>query len=288
MKRYRSPEAFRQALEERLKALDNNATPLAQKRQFLALQRFLVRVRECRPTTILKGGLGLRLRYPRARATRDLDLLLTGERESDGALLGASGLADLEDFFSFIVQFRERVAGTTGNRFHCTCSIGGRLFAEFGIDAVAETPFVGEVTAVPGSDWLSFAEIPRPTFDVYPLATQIAEKLHALTQPRSRPNTRDRDLPDLALLARMSDGIAAPLVRSAVDLTFQHRSSHDVPTELGDVPADWAARYVRLAQEHALEWRTFEEAITAARLFIDPLLNGSAVGAWSAERSRWE
>ena len=288
MKRYRSPEAFRQALEERLKSLDNNATPLAQKRQFLAFQRFLVRVRECRPMTILKGGLGLRLRYPRARATRDLDLLLTGEGESDGALLSAAGRVDLDDFFAFIVQFRGRLVGTTGNRFHCTCSIAGRPFSEFGIDAVAATPLVGEVTAVPGSDWLSFAEIPRPTFDVYPLATQIAEKVHALTQPRVRPNTRDRDLPDLALLARMSDGLAASLVRSAIDLTFQIRSSHDVPTKLGEAPADWAARYVRLAQEHALEWRTFEEAVMAARLFIDPVLDQSAAGAWSAKTSRWE
>lgn len=47
----------------------------------------------------------------------------------------------------------------------------------------------------------TFAGIAPPTLRLYPIESHIAEKLHAYTMPRSRPNSRMKDLPDLALLA---------------------------------------------------------------------------------------
>lgn len=109
MNRYRTAEAFWQALEGRLRQVDP-ARPLAQKRQLLAFERFLERIRQLRPGTILKGGLGLRMRDPRARATRDVDILLTGAAEPDGALLTAAGRLDLDDHLSFVVRRSVEVA----------------------------------------------------------------------------------------------------------------------------------------------------------------------------------
>ncbi len=286
MKRYRTAEAFWQALEGRLRQVDP-AKPLAQKRQLLSFERFLERIRQLRPGTILKGGLGLRLRDPRARATRDVDILLSGDAEPDGALLTAAGRLDLEDFLSFRVQLSRGLVGTKGNQYHSKCMLGGKLFAEFGVDAAAPAPMVGEVSAIPGCDWLSFIGIPPPTFDVYPLATQIAEKLHALTVPRTTPNTRDKDLPDLAILARLSDAIEAATLRSACDVIFRHRATHALPTRIDVVPAEWAKPYARLVEAHDLQWRTFEDVQIAVRLFLEPVLSGEATGSWSTAAWKW-
>ena len=46
-------------------------------------------------------------------------------------------------------------------------------------------------------DVLAFAGIAPPTLRLYPVETHIAEKLHAYTLPRPRPNSRVKDLPDL-------------------------------------------------------------------------------------------
>lgn len=50
-------------------------------------------------------------------------------------------------------------------------------------------------------DVLAFAGIAPPTLRICPIETHIAEMLHAYTTPRTRPSSRVKDLPDLALLA---------------------------------------------------------------------------------------
>ncbi len=71
----------------------------------------------------------------------------------------------------------------------------------FGVDVAFGDPLVGEPDIVTGDDILGFAGIAPPSLRLYPVVSHIAEKLHAFTMPRPRPNTRVRDLPDLALLA---------------------------------------------------------------------------------------
>jgi hypothetical protein len=59
----------------------------------------------------------------------------------------------------------------------------------------------GYMTFEAGPDLLAFAGIAPPTLRLYPIETHIAEKLRAYTMPRPRPNSRVKDLPDIALLA---------------------------------------------------------------------------------------
>ena len=70
---------------------------------------------------------------------------------------------------------------------------------------------LGEPERVVAEDVLGVAGIAPPTLRLYPIETHIAEKLHAYTMPRPRPNSRVKDLPDLALLAsvRPLDGSQA-------------------------------------------------------------------------------
>jgi hypothetical protein len=55
-----------------------------------------------------------------------------------------------------------------------------------------------------------------------------AEKFHAYTRPRETPNSRVRDLVDLALILE-HEAPATERVRAAVDATFQRQRTHSVP-----------------------------------------------------------
>lgn len=76
---YASPQAFRQALEQRPKTASNSGIDFARRRQLPVFDRFLARVVAVfGDTALLKGGLVLELRLEHARATKDVDLRLTG------------------------------------------------------------------------------------------------------------------------------------------------------------------------------------------------------------------
>ena len=79
-KTYASPLAFRQALEQRLRAASRTGVELSRKRQLLVFDRFLARVVQVRgDAAVLKGGLVLELRLQRARTTKDVDLRVLGD-----------------------------------------------------------------------------------------------------------------------------------------------------------------------------------------------------------------
>jgi hypothetical protein len=89
-----------------------------------------------------------------------------------------------------------------GLRFRAQCKLAGKIYGQpFGVDVAFGDPILGEPDVVVAGEVLGFAGIAPPTLRLYPIETHIAEKLHAYTMPRPRPNSRVKDLPDLALLA---------------------------------------------------------------------------------------
>ena len=74
--RYRDAVAFRQALEQRLRAGAGDGARLSRDRKRVAFDRLLVRLAAAAPDQwLLKGGFALDLRLAeRARATKDIDL----------------------------------------------------------------------------------------------------------------------------------------------------------------------------------------------------------------------
>jgi hypothetical protein len=146
-------------------------------------------------------------------------------------------------------------------------------------------PVHGEPETLPPSDWFAFAGLEGVPIPVVPVETHIAEKLHAYTLPRDRPNSRLKDLPDLALLAMVRDVDAANL-RAAIELTFEHRGTHPVPSVLPSPPPEWVARYPRFARGSGLPWETLDEVVEAASRFLDPVLEGFA-GTWNADSNTW-
>ena len=106
---------------------------------------------------------------------------------------------------------------------------------------------------------------------VLPAAQHFAEKVHAYTFPwRDRPNTRVRDLVDLALL--INTGLLEPTTTvAALRLTFDRRATHPLPAALPPPPTEWAIPFAALAVEVALAERTVDAAFARASIFFAAL-----------------
>jgi hypothetical protein len=101
---YRSPEAFRTALQQRIRRAVGGGN-VGRFRQMLVLERFLARVFHHFGTrATLKGGVVLELRLKRARTTRDVDLRLVGGDDDIVAALRTLGAVMLDDWLSFEVE----------------------------------------------------------------------------------------------------------------------------------------------------------------------------------------
>jgi hypothetical protein len=291
---YASPQAFKQALEQRLKTVSNGGVDFARRRQLLVFDRFLARVMAVfGDAALLKGGLVLELRLERARATKDIDLRLIGSPASVLAQLQQAGRLDLKDFMNFEVapdaehpQMQNDGMRYEGLRFRAECRLAGKLYGQrFGVDVAFGDPILGEPETVSAEDTLAFAGVAPPVLRLYPIETHLAEKLHAYTIPRARPNTRVKDLPDIALLGTMQP-LDAERLRLALAQTFEFRSTHAVPSSVPDPPGSWSSPYEELARENELPWTTLKELTIAVAAFINPVLAGRT-GTWRPTEWQW-
>jgi hypothetical protein len=287
---YSSPEAFKQALEQRLRTSARTGAEFPRKRQLLVFDRFLARiVAGLGDDATLKGGLVLELRLERARTTKDVDLRMTGSPDGVLAKLQETARRDLGDFMTFEVgpDDDHPEIQNDGLRFRAECKLAGKLYGQpFGVDVAFGDPILGEPEMVVTEAVLAFAGIAPPTLRLYPIETHIAEKLHAYTVPRARPNSRVKDLPDLALLATVQT-IEARRLRAALEQTFTFRKTHSLPAMFPDPVPAWVTPYAAMAREDRLAWPTLDDVTKAARAFLDPVLAGDLDAAWSPDTWTW-
>lgn len=147
---------------------------------------------------------------------------------------------------------------------------------------------LGEPSIITTEPFLDFAGIPAPVVQVLPIETHLAEKLHAYTLPRATENARVRDLPDMALLGTAEGKLERGRIRKALQLTFESRATHNIPTVLPLPPGSWNQPYNELATEHELPWRSLSEVTRAAKEFVDPVLSDSNVAVWDPVKWRWK
>jgi hypothetical protein len=292
---YSSPAAFKQALEQRLKAASKDGVDFARRRQLLVFDRFLARASAVLgKSVLLKGGLVLELRLERARTTKDVDLRVTGSPVKLLANLQEAGRQDLGDFMTFeVVPDAEHPTIENdgmpydGQRFRTECRLAGKLYGQrFGVDVGFGDPILGEPDVVTADDLLDFAGIAPPVLQLYPIETHIAEKLHAYTMPRARTNTRVKDLPDITMLAGIRS-LEAGRLRTAFEQTFTHRATHPLPQAMPDPPTSWSVPYQQMARENELSWPTLEQLTVVAAAFLNPVLAGGT-GVWHPARWNWE
>jgi hypothetical protein len=287
-RRYATPLAFKTALEDRLRRESSgSAMDLHRRRQLLIFDRFLTRVFIVfADAVVLKGGFVVELRLERARTTKDIDVRITGDPDQVLGRLQEAGRLDVDDYLSFEVRPDPRQPeidapgmAYRGRRYRAQARLAGKIYGTaFGVDAAFAEPLHGDPELVEGSRFLQFAGIEPARFRIYPLETHIAEKLHAYTLPRERPNSRVKDLPDIALLASVRD-IDGAALRRAIVRTFEHRATHPVPAAVPTPPESWNLIYARLAASDGLRWETLAALTVVVQQFLDPVLAGAA--------SRW-
>lgn len=292
---YASPETFKQALEQRLKTSSTNGADFGRRRQLLVFDRFLARVVAVfGDAATLKGGLVLEVRLDRARTTKDIDLRVVGAPDGVLATLQAAGRTNLGDFMTFEVgpdrdhpEIQNDGMPYDGLRFRAECKLAGKRYGQpFGVDVAFGDPILGEPDLVVAEDVLAFAGIAPPTLRLYPIETHIAEKLHAYTMPRPRPNSRVKDLPDLALLATARP-LDAKRLREALEQTFTFRNTHALPMAVPAPLPAWATPYAAMAREDQLIWPALDDVTRAAQAFLDPVLAGGLDASWEPQAWHW-
>jgi Nucleotidyl transferase AbiEii toxin, Type IV TA system len=104
--------------------------------------------------------------------------------------------------------------------------------------------------------------------------------------PRKRPNSRVKDLPDLALLGT-AQALDAKRLRTALEQTFTFRKTHALPATLPDPSPAWQIPYAAMAREDQLAWPTLDEVTKVAQAFLDPVLAGDLDAVWRPATWTW-
>ena len=104
--------------------------------------------------------------------------------------------------------------------------------------------------------------------------------------PRSRPNSRVKDFPDLALLAT-AQAIAAKRLRAALEQTFTFRKTHPLPASVPVPPPAWESPYAAMARDDQLAWATLDDVTKAVQSFLDPVFTGDFRATWDLLAWTW-
>lgn len=286
-----TPAGFRNQVLARLRNQAAQQGTNAQRlQQRVAFERLLARLAPS-GAWILKGGFALELRYGwEYRPTRDVDLRIDHPiEEALERLRAALTEVDAGDHFTFELGAAvEELQGAPGGsvRVRVTARLAGIVFNEFHIDLSAGDPMLGEPEILVGSGLLDFAGIPRVRFPVYPIAQQLAEKLHAATQPRKHAR---QDFVDLIVTTSREKVTADELCR-ALQATFEARGTHELPVALPPPPETWAEAFGNLASQLADAPTTkLEAGHQIASRFWNPVLSGEATAlVWNPRSASWE
>lgn len=292
---YETPSAFRRAVTDRLRALasSDGPWPLPDLQRQFAYDRLLVRLYLLDDGWILKGSTALLARHIAVRHTIDVDVYRSVSSQQAERDLREALLLDGGDWFTFDAGPSRPIAdGAGGTRVPINARIGTTTWSKFHVDVVADgVAMTGQPDTVPALIAVAMPGLPQPAYRAYPLLDHIADKVCAIQERQGeaqRPSTRFKDLVDLVTLVAHARPAADEQFRA---LTSEARRRGFVLPGRFEVPdlALWDAGYANEARRALLlRSRTLAEALATVRPFVDPLLDGTAVGSWSPERSRWD
>lgn len=218
-----------------------------------------------------KGGVAMELRMgDRARATRDVDLVLRGDPAALADLLDA-GIREPYNGFTFRRSEIDHLPFRPGVRtLRVQVGFAGKVLCSPQLEIAPVETGEEEFVVIAGHD-LSAVGIDGP--EIVPILAdrwQIAQKLHAVTErfPDGRENPRFRDLVDLQLLRSLGPDLET--VCDACERVFAARDQQAWPPTV-DAPASWAPSYSALAGELGLGVRDVAEAAAAVREFIEEI-----------------
>lgn len=200
------------------------------------------------PLFLLKGGTMLQYRLPgMSRTTKDIDGLVRGDldrflAELDAALVEQWGPLTLVRGEVEIIDVPNRIIKP--RRFDIVVALNGVTSRRVQVEISPDEGFAGTRPESISSPSLAGFGLPSPDHIVsLSMAYQIAQKIHACTDPHDPPafvNDRARDVVDLLLLRDLVDATQRPTlggVRAAVEDVFTVRAAEALA--VGVVPRDW-------------------------------------------------
>ena len=289
--RYATPAAFRRALTDRLKELAKESRwTLQQFQRQVAYDRILERLYLVDDGWIVKGATALLARDLGVRGSLDIDLYREVAREVAESDLRRAAATDIGDWFRFEIGAAS-VIGSDAVRLPVDAIIGATTWAAFHVDLVgADLRMTGQPEDVPPLARGVIPNVEQRGYRAYPLTDHIADKVAATYERHGdtqMPSTRFRDLVDLvAIIAGASVNAEAQTLALTSEflrrgLTLPER--FDVP----DRPL-WEVGYTAEARRSLLQFApTLDEALVAVRPFVDPILDGTAVGSWDPQQAKW-
>lgn len=298
-----SPGAFRRKLADRAR---NHARATNDKSAELLLRwyydRLLARIFLTDPHGwMVKGGQALLCRYPKARHTRDLDLLYRPGQPKPADLhdavakLRAAAALDLDDHLRFsYLDTKTLFKGSHTCRVRFTAYCGATAMQTISVDLVAgHTPF-GQATtralqpAVPDMGITGWPEV-----QLYPIIDHAADKICAMYEiHRGIVSSRYRDLADLLLIA-LRETIDGAELHTALRAEAARRQAREVDLTLPDVfrlpDTTWRTGYPAKARgvpglEDLVDINAAERF---AAQFMNPLLLPGPPGRWFPGERRW-
>ena len=292
--KYKTPEGFRTALEQRLKnEAAASGVALMRLRKRVAFERFLARlVASESDGWVLKGAFALELRLGlRTRTTKDIDLARADDEEAATEHLNAATVVNLGDFFDYETRRTpalDDAAGFRAVRYTVRADLAGRRFEQFPVDvALSEwSPIQSEALFAVNS--LEFAEVAALQLPVIALEQHVAEKLHAYTGtygPDGRESTRVKDLVDLVLIGELVE-LDAECLGRALATTFEQRARQPLPNTVPPPPSSWVRPYAKLAREVGIA-TDIDAGHAAAADLLNPVLSSDVEGRWDPTSRRW-
>jgi predicted nucleotidyltransferase component of viral defense system len=253
-KKYKSANAFKMAIQDKLRAISQDTTvSVSRLSRQVAYTHLLARLfKENNVPWVLKGGHALELRLQQSRATKDVDLALKEATFFAGDAaerltaikeeLIKKARIDLNDFFEFLIsgpKMELENAPDGGARFAVEAKIDGKIFSTFDLDIGIGDTWIEPHDLLELKNHLDFTGFVTPKIKTVSVEQHFAEKIHAYTVPRDgRSNSRVKDLVDLYLLVK-EDLMDKKLLKAALKKTFERRKTHVVPGDLVAPPKDW-------------------------------------------------
>ncbi len=251
--KYKTPQNFRSAVQEKLKLISrNDGVDIMRLYRQVGYTHFLARLfRDKTVPWVLKGGHALELRLQESRATKDIDLALKETnffRGSDSEKIDAIKEAliersriDLGDYFEFLItgpKMELDAAPYGGARFQVEALLDGKRFTIFDLDIGIGDVWIEPHDELELKNYLDFTGFETPKIGVINIEQHFAEKIHAYTVPRQSENSRVKDLVDLYLIVK-NEKLNPELLKQCLMETFSRRETHDFSTELKAPPLSW-------------------------------------------------
>lgn len=290
--KYRTPVAFRHALEARLKAAERDGVSVSRLRKRVVFERLLARLQTAAPDAwVLKGGFALELRLgDQARTTKDIDVDWVLNEDESVVLLLAAAATSLEDNFEFALERSQPGDDLPGGgqRWIVTATVAGRQFERVSIDIGHSISPLLEPAMIVSSHLLDFADIEPVRVPALAIEQHIAEKLHAYTRiyARGARSSRVKDLVDMVVIAHTTIIDAEPLA-GAIHEIFGRRATHPVPAAMPPPPKDWEQGWRKLAA-NVPAGADLNSGYVVARSLLDPILSGRcSSGKWDPAAGAW-